>query len=454
MISRFKYWSVYTIFRWQFILLAVAMWLVYQWLVYNIKITGTDDWLRINDWLNVIFWATAGLMGFSILTLLAAFLVMRYRIRRGKTQVNVSLPGDHVPQAGIVTLEATIKNVLRPILGTVELRIIFPDWKISDRIILDENKRTWFSPFNTVSGKAELDLHNRGLHRVEEVQIVLTDMMKLICIPITLHSQNKLLTLPRELKEEEFKIFPTATEEQDIRINIPKRVQGEFLSYKDFESGDDIRRIVWKIYARTGDLIVRIPETRDPYASHVYVCLGFYNELIDGFNDVSGRELLNVYKDYLRQVYEAVKRNQYSVRLIKDQEMTDEPDADVEPDIYFISTAHWQKDETPSEIFDTPKAAVICLSSAVPSEEVERLFSKLPMHVPVIVFGLSSAFGKPFRFSPRKLFFKDKKHPLNEVRRTWWISPLRKKLQMNEERIRGIVNQRGNAWMMQLQTNE
>jgi hypothetical protein len=280
-------------------------------------------------------------------------------------------------------------------------------------------------------------------------------MMKLVCIPITLHSQNRLLTIPKELKEETFPIFPSATEEQDVRINIPKRVQGEFLSYKDFESGDDIRRIVWKIYARSGELVVRVPETRDPYASHVYICTGFYNTLITEFDELAGRELLNVYKDSLRQVYDAVSRNQYSVRIIKDQEeQKDAPNAEVSKDLYFLSTAHWQSSQLPHEIFVNPKTAVICLSSATPVEEIENLFGRLAMHVPVMVFGLSNALGPAFKFSVRDIFFRPKEHPLSEVRKSWWISPLRKRLQLNEQRIKKIVNQRGNAWLMEMKPNE
>jgi hypothetical protein len=454
MFPKLRYWSVYTIFRWQFILLVLAVVGIDQWLVYNVKRTGTDEWTRLSDWLGVLFLAMLILVAFSIVTLIIAWVVFRVRLKSGKIQVNIQLAGDRTPEAGVVTVEAVIKNILRPILGTVEVRILFPEYRISERILLDENKNTLLSPFNTISGKAELDLHHRGIHEIEEVQVVMTDMLKLLWLPVTMHSQNKLLTLPREMKEENFQIFPAATEEQDVRINIPKRVQGEFLSYKDFESGDDIRRIVWKIYARSGELVVRIPETRDPYASHVYIGMGFYNALISGFDDAAGLELLNIYKDYLRQVYEAVKRNQYSVRIIHDQEEKRNTEDDVSNDLFFISTAHWQNNNPPSRVFDTPKAAVVCLSSAVPAEEVENLIAKLPMQVPVVVFGLSSALGAPFRLTIKRIFFKEKQHPLADIRRSWWISPLRKKLKLNEDRIRTVVNQRGNAWMMQLNKHE
>lgn len=455
MLDKIRYWSVYTIFRWQFILIAIGMWAVYGWLVLNIKRTGTDEWVRISEWLGVLFWSTLVVMGFSILTLLVSWAAFRMQMKAGKLKVNVKLPEDRAPEAGVVPVEVSIQNVLRPLFGTIEVRIVFPELRMSDRILLDENRKTWLLPFNTVAGKSTLDLHHRGLHDIEEIQIVLSDMMKIVSIPITLNAQNRLLTIPKQLKEENFPIFPSATEEQDVRINIPKRVQGEYLSYKDFESGDDIRRIVWKIYARSGELVVRVPETRDPYASHVYICTGFYSPWMTPFEARAGQELLNVYKDSLRQVYDAVSRNQYSVRLIKDQEeQQDAPNAEVSKDLYFLSTAHWQSDQLPSEIFINPKTAVICLSSAVPVEEIENLFGKLALHVPVMVFALSDALGPAVKFSVKDVFFRRKQHVLSEVRGSWWISPLRKKLKQNEQRIRAAVHQRGNAWLMEIKPNE
>jgi len=456
--AKLRYWSVYTLFRWQFIFIAVGMWIMWNWVLNNLSY---PEWYRANVWMQVMSWSFGFIAMISILSLLLAWMVFRMRIKSGKLKVSVRLAESDVvetgvvPQAGIIRVEGIITNVLRPFLGTVQLRLIFPEWNISEFLVLDENKKGFFNPLNTISGSAKVDLHHRGLHEVEEVQVVLMDMLKLISIPISMHSGNTLLTLPRELKEENFEIFPTATEEQEVRINIPRRVQGEFLSYKDFESGDDIRRIVWKIYAKNGELVVRIPETRDPYASHVYIGCGFYNTLIGDIEAAAGRELLNFYKDYLRQLYDAVKHNQeYSIRMLKDQEVElNSSSTDVSDDIFYIATAHWQNDQRPVEVFDTTKAAVICLSSATPVEEIAALFEKLPAHVPVIVYALSTSLGPLFRFSVKKIFFKEKSDPLKEIRETWWASPTRKKLKMNEDRIQELVRMRGNSWLMQMKSN-
>lgn len=119
------------------------------------------------------------------------------------------------------------------------------------------------------------DLHDRGIYDVEEVQLQFCDMFRLFGIPYTLLARQQFYTLPQIQKEKAVVAQPNTTEEQTERIEIPKPSEGEYINYKDFETGDDVRRIVWKIYARNGQLVVRIPETKDPYASHLYFYASF-----------------------------------------------------------------------------------------------------------------------------------------------------------------------------------
>ena len=59
-------------------------------------------------------------------------------------------------------------------------------------------------------------------------------------------------------------VQPKKTEETNRRIEEIRKVEGELLNYKNFETNDDVRRIVWKIYAKNKELVVRVPETIDP----------------------------------------------------------------------------------------------------------------------------------------------------------------------------------------------
>ena len=98
-------------------------------------------------------------------------------------------------------------------------------------------------------------------------------------------------------------VQPKKTEETNMRIEEMRKVEGELLNYKNFETNDDVRRIVWKIYAKNKELVVRIPETNDPYASHIYFYASFYNaisnDVYEEFNEVFLDHLQNSDMEYL-----------------------------------------------------------------------------------------------------------------------------------------------------------
>ncbi len=142
-----------------------------------------------------------------------------------------------------------------------------------------------------------------------------------VCLAGFLYSQQ-LYTLPLSHTAQTIKSEPHSTEDQKIRITIPRRVEGEYVNYKEFETGDNIQRIVWKIYAKSGELVVRIPEIKDPYASHLY----FYASFFHGFEHertalLKLNSLMSTSYDHVRNLFEAIQRNGYDVRLPQDQEV-------------------------------------------------------------------------------------------------------------------------------------
>ena len=56
------------------------------------------------------------------------------------------------------------------------------------------------------------------------------------------------------------KIEPKSTKNDDVRTNQLRKISGEWLEYKKYEATDDIRRIVWKVFAKNKELIVRKQE--------------------------------------------------------------------------------------------------------------------------------------------------------------------------------------------------
>ena len=81
-------------------------------------------------------------------------------------------------------------------------------------------------------------------------------------------------------------------------------MEGEYLNYKNFENNDDVSRIVWKIYAKNKELVVRIPEIMDPYASHVYLYASFFTSFNVAGSTPVEVPFLNYYKAMIWTLYQ------------------------------------------------------------------------------------------------------------------------------------------------------
>jgi hypothetical protein len=446
---RISFWLNYTVFRWQFLLTLLALWLSGLWLKSRYGQDDSSMWLVINQFLVIIRWSVIGLFALSVVMAALSWLFFLYSLAAKRIGIQVDLGDGQRAEAGLVPVTIVLRGtVIRPLLGTIRARLIFTGKGMSDVITLDTNvvqKGRWIR--HGIRGTGRTMLHDRGIYDVEKVHILFFDMFNLVALPWSIPFLHQVYTLPRIEQPSKVKAQPNAVEEQKFRIDVPKRVEGEYINYKEFESGDNIRRIVWKIYAKSGQLVVRIPETRDPYASHLYFYSSYFQDVgLQG--GIFDQELLNVYKDKIRNLLEALERNGYDVNLPSDQEIPKLAGvSDKKNELFQITAARWQSDMPPSVFVKPLKAAFVCLSSLTPAAEVDRLIRLLPLNVPMLVVKLSDAIPSPFKIATRDLFFRPENNPVDRLRKPWLIAPLRRTLQRNESEIEALFSQRGNGWV-------
>ncbi len=444
------YWLNNLVIRWQLLLTILVLWMSSAWLKAHYGLDDSNMWLVMYQFLRIVQWTIIGLFSICLFTAGVTWAIFLYSIKNKKTGVQVQFGDGQRAEAGFVTLIITLSGaVIRPLLGTIRARLIFSDKKLSDVVILDTDifkKRGLLR--HAIRGTGKTLLHDRGIYDVEKVHILFCDMFSLVALPCSVPFSQQLYTLPKEQQLSNINAQPNTTEEQKHRIEIPKRVEGEYISYKEFESGDNIRRIVWKIYAKSGQLVVRVPETKDPYASHLYFYASFY-ESMDLQDGVFDTELLNVYKDKVRNLFEGLQKNGYDVRIPQDQEIPKLSGmSDKKNELFQITAASWQKANPPSAYVSAGKAAFVCLSAVTPVAEIEVLLRTLPMTVPLVVVKLSDAISSPFKIAVKDIFFRPEKNPVDKLRKPWLISPLRQRIQKNEHDIERVLKLRGNGWLV------
>lgn len=443
------YWSKQAGIRWTLLLSFGAFWFLLAWIRNEYGQDDSSLWLVMRLFTQLVQWTLVGLLALSVLSALSVWLHFRHQVKSRRLALDVRFGDGQKAEAGWVPIAVSIQGqVFRPFFGSIQARLVFADRTLSQPVLLDSSlvrpRHFWRSG---VYGNGRTLLHDRGIHDVEQVLFNFVDMLSLVSLPATLDAVQQVYTLPRPQPPREVKAQPHSTEEQKHRIDVSKRVEGEYVNYKEFESGDNIQRIVWKIYAKSGQLVVRIPEIKDPYASHLYCYVSYFNSL----SKESGafeKELLNVYKDYVRNLYEALLRNGYEVKLPADQEVPKLAGVgEKKKELFQIAAANWQQQQPPSTFVSSGKAALVCLSSLAPPDEVAAVMKKVPEAIPVMVVKLSDAIPSPFRFRVKDLFFAPEEQPADRLSRPWLLSGVRRELLRREKELEAVVRQRQNCWL-------
>ncbi len=443
------YWSKQAVVRWTLLLSILAFWFIISWLQEEYGQEDSTLWLVMRLFTRLVQWTLVGLIVLGVGSALAVWSHFRFQLGGKRVSVDVRFGDGQKAEAGWVPVSIRIDGqVFRPLLGTIQGHLVFAGKQLSQPVLLDQSR---FKPRQTwrtgIQGTGRTLLHDRGIHDVEHVLFTFADMFSLVSLPVTVETVRQVYTLPRQQPPRKVEAQPHSTEEQKHRIDIPKRVEGEHVVYKEFESGDNIRRIVWKIYAKSGELVVRIPEIKDPYASHLY----FYVSYFHGLKLQAGAfetELLNAYKDHVRNLLEALQQNGYDVRIPPDQEVPKLAGlSEKKIEMFQITAANWQEQQSPTVFVNAAKAAFVCVPSLTPATEIAALMKKLPEAIPLVVVKLSGSIPSPFQFSLKDIFFSPEPTPADRLSRPWLLSALRRDILRNEKEIEALVRQRQNMWM-------
>jgi len=445
-----SYLPNYLVVRWPLLFSIFVFWLGSIWLKSNYSDEDSIIWIVMTQFVIIIQMAILLFFIFGVLLTFLAWLFFVYKMRNQRLIADIHLGDEAQVEAGFVPIVIVLNGfVFRPFLGRVVAQLVFSDNKVSDKIVFEENvhKRKSWNRIG-IKGVGKTLLHDRGRYDVTKIHFQFSDLFNLIGLPYTVKYSKQIYSLPLSQPATHLVIQPNSSEQPSQRINIPKRREGEFIAYKEFESGDNIGRIVWKIYAKTGKLVVRIPEIKNPYASH----LNFYASFYEGLNlgmSMFQKELLNQYKDKVRNLWEALERNQFVTQMPSDQEVPKFiGKTNKKNELFQIAVANWQKEKPLKTFINTTNAGFVCVSSLIPAKEIEYLIQKLPSNVPIVVVKLSEAIPAPFSWTVKNLFLKPHPHPTDSLRNSWFISSLRRKLRHNENAIEPVLRGRGNAWLV------
>lgn len=387
------------------------------------------------------------LVGFATVFFPFVWLWFTYRQRK----LHVLLESPLIQPGGMQQeLRFEIKPLWQPLFGQVYFRLMYDKGQArSARFTLVRKENRIGFAGNTQLGWYRWPLPGIREYEIDTMVIYMEDFFHFFRLAIPVKVNQSFFTHPTQAGGNDIKIEPGKTEAEDIRIPDWRRVQGEWLQYKHFESNDDVRRIVWKIYARNRELVVRSPETLNPFASHVSMYVSFFNDLNGEPSQTLHHSCLDFYKAACYTLYKEIEQQGLRIRYFSDQDETGKTLQGQEAQIeYRLATAHWQHTTRLEEFVNLKDASLLCISSLCNPDDLTNIIGHLPMGLTIVFVPLTMAAPAPKGVNLLKwLWVETENEPAYRVKLSWFVSPARRRMVHNENKIIAILKDSGKKFI-------
>lgn len=396
----------------------------------------------------IALWVIIALVLLSVLSTVTTWLYYLWLKKKQDATLQLSFTTETAKgRKNKLFLNAALEGVRRPLLGFVKGRLYYDDYQLTDKFSLLSNKRKEQSFWRSaISGRSRLALPDIREYQLRGGFVFFEDMLHLFSLAVPQKIGGQFYQPPVLREEEDKEVAPKKTETLDVRIDQMRRVEGEYLNYKDFEAGDDVRRIVWKVYAKNRDLVVRMPERFEPYASHLYFYASFHAAVkAQWLGEDYLKEMLNYYKNTVWTIYDTLSRKEWDMRYIPDQSFNVPENLPVaERNARIISNSEWQTDKTLAAYFNPKQGTVLCVSSLTDPHELSRMLEQCDGSTVVYFVKLSHTFRHFVAFGwLKRLIFLPPRDRLSRLRTRWTFSPMRFQLLSREKELQQLIAHSG-----------
>jgi len=435
--------SFFVPFTFYFLLFAVGGLLLYRLLGQQQSAPGTSFSEIFALLLKITEWFIGIAMGLALLTTLVSLLYFLVQKHNGHVVFfinasNTAKASQGNQQQGV---HIQISPVLKPLLGFVKLRLKYDGEKYSHKFLLAERSRKKIIS-TTLEGDYTWNLPEIKEYHIEKLIVYFEDFFQFFSFTVTLPVNTHFYTPPPSENSKNFNISPRKTEDTETRIEELKKVEGEFINYKNFENNDDVRRIVWKIYARNKQLVVRIPEILDPYASEAYLYASFFNEFSHNTNGTVDIYFLNYYKTIVWAVYQKLSQQGFDIRYVPDQHNHSTTFINEQKAVeYNISTSNWQTEKDVKTYVNMKDASVVVITSLTDAGQADELLQASTGNTWFVLVRLTKSLDRSYLVGLIQwLFVQQEKNDLEKYKTNWHLSLLRPKIVQNEKKLATLLS--------------
>lgn len=245
----------------------------------------------------IAFWFLISLFLLSTISVLLSYLTFQFG--KKKFFSNILQAGSKDIKSGF--LQGDIPFYLKPLLGKLQALVWYKD---------DTQKASFFNKLPIGKFLMKLPVVHIKVYNVARIDLLFLDMLRMYRLSGAVYSVGTFSKQPKQIRLESVYTHPKNHTDDTQNIQQILHHPGEWLQFKYFETGDDVRRILWKLYAKNKDLYVRHQEPYTTYSSKLKVLCFF--DLDPEFSAQLSPELLqhllNYYKNALYSLYKELNQ--------------------------------------------------------------------------------------------------------------------------------------------------
>jgi Protein of unknown function DUF58 len=379
----------------------------------------------------IALWSLCSVLLLSFVLSFCAYLLFRYWYKHKIASVNFQIDGEK-------KLNIQIKNICIPFLGSLNMKVFYePDLQTKTFIVgALKNSNGW--PKRTFEASLPVDLHHYKDYRISGGILYFEDILKVFSFPISFNSAISYMHFPEVNTLDLNDVIPQRAQEVKTRIPELKRVNGDWLAYKKFDQGDDTRRILWKVFAKNRELMVRQIETQLPFASEFNVYINFENVLNHLPYENYFEEMLNYYKSILLSVLETLSLQNVEINYFIDSTANISKNKNAQ-----IIHSEWQEENNNLKL---PREIHLSIfHSLSPVNKLEQILNvSKHKNAKIILVRL----GAPFQNTAigslaKRIFLLPPENPLQQLKDLWWFSPIKNKTRQQELKINLEIKKSG-----------
>jgi len=410
------------------------------WLKQEPQLPGTPFHDILLLLIKIVWYLSCTFFLFGLLSVIISWVFFVFKIKMRKVRFHITTKDFDTPYQPI---ELSLQPILRPLLGYIKLRFVYDTGDASDKIqLIEDGHSNWFN--TNLEGFYDWKIEEIKEFRISKVIVYFEDFLQFFSLSYNLSTSERFYTPPQTQAQQAFRAKIRNTENKIERIDEMRKVEGDLFNYKKFDAHDDVRRIVWKIYAKNKELVVRAPETLEPYASHLYLYASFYSVLKNHHNEIIDRLLLNFYKNAVWNIYKSLVDQNTPTRFVIDQpqkSVSFTPNPSKEEDIkHLIALSDWQNDNDVRNFVQIKNAAIVVVSSLTNVEQVKQLVEQQGREIAFLLVPLSKYFGKQtFWHWIKWIFWEEEKDITAKNKSIWSVSAMRREVLRNEKSLKKLL---------------